>query len=68
MRRCGLPFKVRDCDPLERVARPLDFPLELNNTDYLRRVVAMAGHALKPYYRAAVTTGTAVGSTPNMWI
>ncbi|CAE8682998.1 unnamed protein product, partial [Polarella glacialis] len=35
----------------------LDFPLELNNTDYLRRVLAQLTFALRPIYEQAITRG-----------
>jgi hypothetical protein len=35
----------------------IDFPQELNNTDYLRRVLASVTYALRPSYETAITTG-----------
>ncbi|CAJ1330678.1 unnamed protein product [Effrenium voratum] len=35
----------------------LDFPCELNNTDYLRRILAHVTSAMRPAYEAAIETG-----------
>lgn len=53
----GTPVEVKTGDGPDEYFT-LDFPWELNNTDYLRRVLAQVTFALRPIYAKAVTHGS----------